>query len=143
MNDEPILLFLMDDPDDPWLNALERLTVRFWSKVTVAGSDDCWEWQGCRDHYGYGRFSLHPIPNIPATWVALAMAGRPVLRGQSALHTCPGGDNPACCNPKHLRPGSQAENVRDMIERGRANPGGMRRKPKLEPIVDDETCPSE
>lgn len=35
------------------------------------------------------------------------------------LHTC---DNPPCVNFRHLRPGTQSDNVRDMIQRGRKNP---------------------
>jgi hypothetical protein len=34
------------------------------------------------------------------------------------LHSC---DTPACCNPKHLRLGTQAENVADIVSRGRFN----------------------
>lgn len=33
------------------------------------------------------------------------------------MHTC---DTPLCCNPRHLRLGTQAENIADMIAKGRA-----------------------
>ncbi len=120
MNDEPqpILLLLADDPGDPWLKALERLSERFWRLVDVRGPDECWEWLGGMSN-GYGKFSLYPSGVIQATHVALAFAGRPILEGQWALHTCPGGDNSRCCNPAHLRPGTPRDNSRDMVERGR------------------------
>jgi len=36
--------------------------------------------------------------------------------GAVVMHTC---DNRLCCNPRHLRLGSQADNVRDMDVKGR------------------------
>lgn len=36
-----------------------------------------------------------------------------------ALHSCPEGDNPLCCNARHLRDGTAKDNVTDAIERGR------------------------
>ena len=48
---------------------------------------------------------------------------------QHACHNCPDGDNPLCCNPAHLFPGTPKENTRDMIAKGRANmrpPSGAR-----------------
>lgn len=42
------------------------------------------------------------------------------IKGKVVRHTC---DNPACVNPEHLVIGTQADNVQDMWERKRANPG--------------------
>ncbi|MES2359981.1 MAG: HNH endonuclease [Gemmatimonadota bacterium] len=43
--------------------------------------------------------------------------------GMVLLHSC---DRPACCNPGHLREGTCAENSRDMLAKGRSNPGSGR-----------------
>jgi HNH endonuclease len=39
-----------------------------------------------------------------------------LLPGAVIMHTC---DNPRCINPKHLVLGTQAENIRDMMAKGR------------------------
>jgi hypothetical protein len=41
-----------------------------------------------------------------------------IPEGMVIRHTC---DNPGCINIDHLRIGTQADNVRDMYDRGRAN----------------------
>lgn len=40
----------------------------------------------------------------------------PVPKGKLICHTC---DVRWCCNPKHLFPGTQAENMQDMVRKGR------------------------
>jgi hypothetical protein len=38
--------------------------------------------------------------------------GRALEPGEQARHLCPGGGNPACCNKRHLAPGSRADKDR-------------------------------
>lgn len=75
----------------------------------------CIPYAGSRNAGGYGVLPAPIYGSRLAHRAALAEAlGRPV-RG-NALHSC---DNPPCINPEHLREGTQADNVADMIERGR------------------------
>src|SRR3546814_9693388 len=43
-----------------------------------------------------------------------------VSEHQVVRHSC---DNPCCCNPAHLLVGTQSENLRDMVDRGRVPRG--------------------
>ncbi len=50
--------------------------------------------------------------------------------GINVLHGC---DNPPCCNPAHLRLGTQAENIADCIRRNRKAIGERTNTAKLTP----------
>lgn len=81
---------------------------RFWGWVAVAGPDDCWEWEGgkCRD--GYGLYSVTNDCQYKAHRVACHLLHG--TAGRMSCHTC---DNPGCCNPAHLYPGTGKHNSRD------------------------------
>ena len=92
---------------------------RFWSKVDVRGPDECWPWHGATDKDGYGRFDLQRTPKRirrNASGVALQLWIGPFVG--FPMHSC---DNPPCCNPSHLSPGDNFQNMRQMVARGRYN----------------------
>lgn len=98
------------------MNTSTSTLARFWSKVDVRGPTECWPWKASRAH-GYGQFSLLPGRNVVASRFAWMVAnGRGVTVGMKVLHSC---DNPPCCNPAHLREGTQSENIREAHDKKR------------------------
>lgn len=75
---------------------------------------ECLVYQGYRDAKGYGRIGFRG-----RTWkthrLAWMFANGPIPSGLQVRHSC---DNPPCCNPAHLLLGTNADNMRDMRERG-------------------------
>ena len=78
---------------------------RFWMNVDRSGGPkSCWPWLGKRNRHGYGLTKFAQLAHRIA-W-ELARDARVPL-GLGVLHSC---DNPPCCNPAHLRPGTQKDN---------------------------------
>jgi hypothetical protein len=82
-----------------------ELIDEFWSRIIKKSLDECWP---CGTHYT--RFK-----GVYKHQIACAYK-HGIVDGMFALHSC---DNPPCCNPKHLRWGTQQENVQDIFKRGR------------------------
>jgi hypothetical protein len=101
---------------------------RFWSKVDRSGGPDaCWPWVGPRfdlKHYQpYGAF-WDGDNNRGAHQVAWELAnGQPFPDGKQGNHTC---DFGLCCNPSHVIPGTQSDNMQDMVRKGRHRYGHSR-----------------
>lgn len=75
---------------------------RFWSKVDIHETDECWEWQACKDNHGYGQFKLSGNGKGPAKAhrIAWAIHNNSDHCGSIVVHNC---KNRACMNPSHLR----------------------------------------
>lgn len=83
---------------------------------------ECLEWRGYKNRLGYGRACVtladgsHKLLCVHR--LAYELHAGPIPDGAAILHTC---DNRGCIQPKHLRAGTQAENLADMTAKGRAH----------------------
>lgn len=100
---------------------------RFWDKVDVKDSKQCWEWQAsCTNDYGQFRlgnkiwrshrlaYSMSNSVQVPEHLVV--------------MHTC---DNTLCQNPHHLVLGTHQDNSADMVAKGRSARGSRNAYHKL------------
>ncbi len=88
----------------------------FWAGVLKGNPDECWEWQRARSggRYGNLKFRDHFIYAHRLAWIlTYGPIDDPTM---NVLHKC---DNPPCCNPTHLWLGTIADNVHDMVAKGR------------------------
>jgi hypothetical protein len=101
------------------------LNVRFWEKVDKTVS--CWLWTGSKNNMGYGRINIKGKVQL-AHRISFEMNHGAIVKGLKVLHKC---DNPLCVNPKHLKLGTQKENLQDMYKKGRACVGEDKPNAKL------------
>ena len=96
-----------------------QVIARFWSKVDRRGPDECWPWLAGMvgpPPNNYGRFWTGD-KKIQAHVFAWTLRNGPLPDGKPwGLHRC---DNPPCCNPAHIFPGTPADNTADEVKKGR------------------------
>jgi len=87
-----------------------------WDRLIRVGwssrPNGCLEWNGRRTDSGYALFGHRRVHRLVVEHFDDVVLGR----NQHVRHTC---DNPPCGNRAHLLVGTQADNVGDMMERGR------------------------
>lgn len=96
------------------------LRTRFCLKRLKVGDSECWPWIGSRNDAGYGQIGVRGADGLmvhrKAHRVAYALEHGSFANELCVLHRC---DNPRCVNPTHLSLGTQKDNIRDMIAKGR------------------------
>lgn len=90
---------------------------RFEASFTRKGPTECWPWHGEKTKDGYGRF-FYRGKRVVAHRVAFEEYVGSIPDGLKICHAC---DVPGCVNPACLFAGTQRENVRDCIAKGRFN----------------------
>ena len=112
---------------------------RFWSKVNK--TEDCWLWTAAvsnpklldqiDESRAYGIF-WNGKRLVGAHRFVYELTRRPLQQGEIVMHLC---DRPRCVNPDHLMVGSQPQNIRQAVVKGRfkGNPfcGSSRHGSKL------------
>lgn len=88
----------------------------FWKRVRIGTPEQCWLWMGARLNAGYGVTQDVNRKQVGTHRLAWELTFGPIPKGVLILHKC---DNPPCCNPWHLFPGSHRDNTQDAFRKGR------------------------
>ena len=104
----------------PPLALKPKAIMKFWARVKK--SSGCWEWTGYYTPSGYGRMRIENKHRLMHR-LSWEMKNGPIPDGMQVCHHC---DNPPCVKPSHLFLGTQMDNVKDMIAKGRWRAGDRR-----------------
>lgn len=91
---------------------------RLLNRIEINVKTGCWEYEGFKIN-GYGTIYANGkrIPTHRWSYSHWKNNDKPLPSNLMVRHLC---HNPCCCNPKHLEIGTAKDNVKDMIEAGRA-----------------------
>lgn len=98
----------------PWKTRNVNQSIReFWKNVDICKHGQhckkcCWEWMGkAGTTYFYGK--MYPVARL-----SLILSDNAFILPMHIV-VCHGCDNPPCCNPYHLWPGTPSDNYQDML----------------------------
>ena len=91
---------------------LEKIFLSNFECVTESG---CWIWTGTSNPHGYGKIT-HQKQSIFMHRYSYERFKGVIPENMNVCHRC---DTPCCVNPEHLFLGTQGDNLRDMIKKGR------------------------
>jgi len=103
---------------------------RFLESFDRDGENQCWNWNKSVTSAGYGLITDETGKQIGSNRASWILHNGPIPKGMVICHKC---DNRLCVNPSHLFVGTQRDNVRDCINKGRRNDvrGEMRPNARL------------
>ena len=101
----------------PEIRKNSGLLFLFWSMVDIRGDEECWPWTGCVGADGYGLLRYKRV-TYRAARLSWQLHNEEPLGRLVVLHSC---DTPKCVNPSHLSAGTHADNMHDMVVKGRAS----------------------
>ncbi len=101
-------IYLQDHPGRRWCSEM----CKFLSQIE---KNNCWIWKGGLGRHGYAQHRMNntPIVAYRAAWILFKGE---IPKGICVCHRC---DNKKCVNPDHLFLGTQSDNMKDMLEKGR------------------------
>ena len=93
---------------------------KFYERLpTILDENKCWEWKGFIDAYGYGGLTYNK-KTLKAHRVSYEIYYAEPLNDFHCLHKC---DNRKCVDPLHLFKGTNLDNVRGKVNKGRCYTG--------------------
>jgi len=92
----------------------------FKRHADISDENNCWEWKAFKNAKGYGQTKIGGrsgklILSHRLSWV--------INFGEipEGLHVCHKCDNPSCVNPNHLFLGTNLDNIKDRVSKGRSH----------------------
>jgi hypothetical protein len=99
--------------------SMEVLCARIITKYEIDSISGCWNWTDAIGSSGYGVF-WNGEKSVNAHRQAYELFVGDIPDGLCVCHTC---DNRECINPAHFFLGTNAENTRDRVSKGRSARG--------------------